>query len=325
MNTWEISDNLTFNVNLKLAHRELAKQLSEQKLTPTKAKQFYYNILAVCAVKDYLELLGYETNWNNSDFNNPVMTTFADVVDLEVKNHGKLECRAVFYDENIQIPEDTWSNRIGYMFVHIDESLREAEILGFTSSVEETEGVISLNQLRSLEDFPEYLSQKEQLIIVKPNIGESIQEGIVKLGKWLEETQEYIEKEWQNAEELLKRQPQNISYMTRNSSETINKAKLIDLKMNLASHPVMLLMTVTPKSQDKIKIRARLCPISGENHLPLGIKLEILSELDKVLKEVKAESRDYFVQLPEFTGESGDKFKLRITLNNASLTEEFMV
>ncbi|MEL6458586.1 MAG: DUF1822 family protein [Cyanobacteria bacterium J06621_15] len=325
MNTWEISDNLTFTVNLKLAHRELAKKLSEQKLTPAKAKQFYYNILAVCAVKDYLELLGYETNWDNSDFNNPVMTTFTNVVDLEVKNHGKLECRAVFSDENIQIPEDTWSNRIGYMFVHIDESLREAEILGFTSSVEETEGVISLNQLRSLEDFPEYLSQKEQLVIVKQNVGESIQEGIVKLGKWLEETKEYIEKEWQNAEELLKRQPQNISYMTRNSSETINKAKLIDLKINLASHPVMLLMTVTPKSQDKLKIRARLCPISGENHLPLGIKLEILSELDKVLKEVKADKRDYFVQLPEFTGESGDKFKLRITLKNASLTEEFMV
>ena len=233
MNTWEISDNLTFTVNLKLAHRELAKQLSEQKLTPTKAKQFYYNILAVCAVKDYLELLGYETNWDNSDFNNPVMTTFTDVADLEVKNHGKLECRAVFSDENIQIPEDTWSNRIGYIFVHIDESLREAEILGFISSVEETEGVISLNQLRSLEDFPEYLSQKEQLVIVKENVGESIQEGIVKLGKWLEETKEYIEKEWQNAEELLKRQPQNISYMTRNSSETINKAKLIEnLKIN---------------------------------------------------------------------------------------------
>ena len=325
MNTWEISDNLTFTVNLKLTHRELAKQLSEQKLTPVKAKQFYYNILAVCAVKDYLEVLGYETNWDNSDFNNPVMTTFADVADLEVKNHGKLECRAVFSDENIPIPEDAWSNRIGYMFVHIDESLREAEILGFTSSVEETEGVISLSKLRSLEDFPEYLSQKEQLVIVKQNVGKSIQEGIVKLGKWLEETKEYIEKEWQNAEELLKRQPQNISYMTRNSSETINKAKLIDLKMNLASHPVMLLMTVTPKSQDKLKIRARLCPISGENHLPLGIKLEILSELDKVLKEVKADKRDYFVQLPEFTGESGDKFKLRITLKDASLTEEFMV
>lgn len=325
MNTWKITENLTFTVNLKLAHRELAKQLSEEKLTRNKAKEFYYNILAVCAVKDYLELLGYETDWNNSDFNHPVMTTFADVADLEIKNHGKLECRAVFSDENIQIPEDAWSNRIGYMFVSIDESLQEAEILGFIPSVEETEGVISLNKLRSLSDFPEYLSQKEQLVIVKQNVGESIQAGIVKLGKWLEETKEYMEKEWQNAEELLMRQPQNLSYMTRNSSDAINKVKLIDLKMNLASHSVMLLMTVTPQSEDKLKINARLCPVSEEKHLPLGIKLEILSELDKALKEVKAESRDYFIQLPEFTGESGDKFKLRITLSDASLTEEFII
>jgi hypothetical protein len=325
MNTWEITENLTFTVNLKLAHRELAKQLSEEKLTRNKAKEFYYNILAVCAVKDYLEFLGYETDWNNSDFNHPVMTTFADVADLEIKNHGKLECRAVFSDENIQIPEDAWSNRIGYMFVYIDESLREAEILGFIPSVEETEGVISLKKLRSLSDFPEYLSQKEQLVIVKQNVGESIQAGIVKLGKWLEETKEYMEKEWQNAEELLMRQPQNLSYMTRNSSDAINKVKLIDLKMNLASHSVMLLMTVTPQSEDKLKISARLCPVSEEKHLPLGIKLEILSELDKALKEVKAESRDYFIQLPEFTGESGDKFKLRITLSDASLTEEFII
>ena len=257
MNTWEVSDNLTFTVNLKSTHRELAKQLSEEKLTPAKAKEFYNHILAVCAVKDYLELLGYETDWDNSDFNNHVMTTFADIVDLEIKNHGKLECRAVFSDENIQIPEDAWSNRIGYMFVHIDESLREAEILGFVPSVEETEGVISLNQLCSLSDFPEYLSQKEQLVIVKQNVGESIQVGIVKLGQWLEEGKEYIEKEWQNAEELLMRQPQNISYMARNSSDAINKVKLIDLKMNVASHSVKLLMTVTTQSEEKFKIRAR--------------------------------------------------------------------
>lgn len=325
MNTWELTENLIFTVNLKSAHREIAKRLSEQKLTPVKAKEFYYNVLAVCAIKDYLEVLGYETDWNNSDFNNPVMTTFADVVDLEVKNHGKLECRAVFYNDDIQIPENAWSNRIGYIFVYINESLQEAEILGFASSVEETEGVVNLNQLRSLEDFPEYLSQKEQLGVVKRNLGESIKEGVVILRNWLEEFQDNLEREWQNAEELLNRQPQNLSYMTRNSSECINKAKLINLKMNLASQAVMLLMTVTPQSEDKLKIRARLCPISGENHLPLGIKLEILSELDKVLKEVKAESRDYFVQLPEFTGESGDKFKLRITLKDASLTEEFIV
>ena len=325
MNTWELTENFIFTVNLKSTHREIAKQLSKQKLTPNKAKEFYYNILAICAVKDYLELLGYETDWHNSDVNNPVMTTFADVVDLEVKNHGKLECRAVFSNDDIQIREDAITKRNGYIFVYINESLQEADILGFISSVEETEGVVNLSKLRSLSDFPEYLSQKEQSVIIQQNVSQSIKQGVVTIGKWLEETKENIGWGWRSAEDLLMRQPQNLSYMTRNSSDAINKVKLIDLKMNVASHSVMLLMTVTPQSEEKLKIRARLCPVSEDKHLPLGIKLEILSELDKALKEVKAESRDYFIQLPEFTGESGDKFKLRITLSDASLTEEFIV
>ena len=103
--------------------------MSKKKLTPAKAKEFYYHVLAICAVKDYLEVLGYETDWHHSDFNKPVMSTFADVADLEVKNYGKLECRAVFSEGEIQIPEDVWSNRIGYVFVQIDETFREPTLL----------------------------------------------------------------------------------------------------------------------------------------------------------------------------------------------------
>ncbi|BAZ13408.1 hypothetical protein NIES4071_52470 [Calothrix sp. NIES-4071] len=324
MNIWEITENFIFTVNLKAAHREIAKQLSQQKLTSAKAKQDFYNVLAICAVKDYLEVLGYEVDWNNSDFNNSAISTFADVADLEVKNYGKLECRAVFSSDNIYVPEDAWANRIGYVFVYVDESHQEANILGFVPSVEEIEGVVSLNKLRSLEDFPEYLSQKKHYKIVEKSFG-AIKEGAVILGQWLKEVKESIEQEWQNAEDLLMRQPQNLSYMTRNNSEAINKAKLIDLKMKLASQGVMLLMTVTSQPKEKLKIRARVCPVPGEKHLPAGLKLEILSQSKEPLKEVISQSRDYFIQLPEFTGEPGDKFMLRITLGDASLTEEFIV
>jgi hypothetical protein len=323
MSIWELTDRLTFTIPLKVSHQRIAKELSQNKLTLERARDFYYNVLAICAVKDYLELFDYETDWDSSDFHDPVMSTFADVADLELKNHGKLECRAVFSDEEIYISPDAWSNRIGYVFVSIDESQREQHIIGFVPSVEETEGVVSLSQLRSLDDFPEYLSQKEQIEVVKQSIGESIKKRMVILREWFDKTQSTIEREWQNAEGLLMRQPQNLSYMTRNSS--INKAKLIDLRMNLANQKVMLLMTVTPESEEKLKIRARLCPVTEEMYLPPNLELKILSELDEPLKEVKSESKDSFIQLPEFTGESGDKFKLRITLGDASVTENFTV
>ncbi|WP_414550758.1 DUF1822 family protein [Anabaena sp. CCY 0017] len=325
MNTWELTENLIFTVNLKSSHRKMAKELSKKKLTLVKAKEFYHHVLAICAVKDYLEALGYETDWNDSDFHHPVMSTFADVADLEIKHHGKLECRAVFSDGDIQVSEDAWSNRIGYVFVHIDETFSEANILGFVSSVAETAGIVSRDKLHSLEDFPEYLSQKEKSQIIGEAFSESIQAGVVILSQWLKQTTENIEREWQNAEDLLMRQPHNLSYMTRNTSETINKAKLINLKINLASQSIILLLTVIPQSAEKLKIRARLCPVLEEKYLPLGLKLEILSQLEEPLKEVQSELRDYFIQLPEFTGELGDKFKLRITFGDASLTEDFMV
>lgn len=324
MKTWELTENLLFTIELKSSYREIAKKMSQKKLTFVKAKEFYHHILAWCAVKEYLEIFGYETDGNHSNLHNPVMSTFADIVDLEIKNYGKLECRAVLENQQIYIPDDAWSNRIGYVFVSIDKSSQTAMILGFVSSVAETQGIVDLNQLRSLEEFPEYLHAKQQSTTVK-NLSESITNKVVILSQWLRQTTGNIAEVWQNAEDLLMRQPQNLSYMTRNSSASINKTKLIDLKMNLASQSVMLLMTVTPQPEEKLKIRARLCPVIGEKYLPSGLTLEILSQLEEPLKVVKAELRDYFIQLPEFTGESGDKFKLRITCGDASLTEEFMV
>ncbi len=325
MNIEAITDNLTFPIDLTFSHQEVAKNLSQKKLNSNQAKEFYYNILAVCVVKDYLELLGYETDWDSSDFHDPVMSSFANVADLEVKNHGKLECRAISSDEDIYVPPDAWQNRIGYVFVYINESQRQQHIIGFVPSVEETEGVVSFEQLRSLEDFPEYLSQQEQYEVTTQSLSETIEEKVVVLGQWFKDTKASLQQGWQDAEELLLRQPQNLSYMPRNSTGTIDKAKLIDLKINLANRGVMLMITITPQSGEKLKIRARLYPASGQKHLPLSLKLEILSEAEKPLKEVKSEWRDYFIQLPEFTCSPGDKFKLRISLGMASLTEEFIV
>jgi hypothetical protein len=321
MTTWELTERFIYTVPLKASHRRIAQQLSENKLTATQARNFYNNILAVCAVKDYLEMLGYETDWENSDFLNPAMATFADVADLELKNYGKLECRAVLSDRDIQVPADAWQNRIGYIFVGMDESQQEQHILGYLPSVAETEGVVSLARLHSLDELPEYLSLKEQPEVARQNISESVRSQVIIIKNWLRKTQSAIEQEWQNAEDLLARQPQHLSYR----ASDISKAKLIDLRMNLASQKVMLLMTVNPSSEEELQIRTRLCPIPEETHLPANLKLEILSELDEPLKEVRSQAKDVFIQLPEFTGEAGEKFKLKISLNGAEVTEEFIV
>ena len=325
MNTWELTERFIYTVPLKASHRRIAQQLSQNKLTATQARNFYHNVLAVCAVKDYLEMLGYETNWENSDFLNPAMATFANVADLELKNYGKLECRAVLSEKDLQVPADSWQNRIGYIFVAMDESQQEQHILGYLPSVVEAEGVISLDRLYSLDEFPQYLSQKAQSQSVVENISETIRATAYKLGEWLDEL---AERGYRNAEELLMGQNQNLSYAVRASSETadsesVDRAKLVNIETSVGEQQVILLLALTLESETEISVLIRLHPVGSEAYLPANTKLELLSDSDEVLDVNATDSDNYLIQLDEFVFEPEEKFKVRITLDNTTWIDEF--
>ncbi|NEN98401.1 MAG: DUF1822 family protein, partial [Moorea sp. SIO3I7] len=169
----QLTESLTFTVPLSGEAHRIAKKFCKRQLTLQKAKQVYHNTLAVHAVDFYLGCLGWETNLNQSDSYDPVMQAFTDVADLEVKNHGKLECRALLSEAEVcHVPADVWEDRIGYVVVHLNESLTQATILGFTPSVADNKGNLPVSELRSLTEFPEYLTSKK----------------IVNLSQWLQGT-----------------------------------------------------------------------------------------------------------------------------------------
>ncbi len=150
----------TFTIPLSFEAHSLAQQMRCQQSNPQKSKQVYLNTLAVYAVGFYLRCLGIETDATQSDSRNLTYLKFMDVADLWVKDVGKLECRPVLPGSTtLQIPAEAWSDRIGYIAVEMSQSLKQATLLGFTdTAVVET----SLNQLRSMADFLEYLHQIQQ-------------------------------------------------------------------------------------------------------------------------------------------------------------------
>ena len=77
------------------AANRIAWQFSQQQPTSQKAEQVRLNTLAVCAVRDYLEMMGVPVNWNECDSWNPFMRACVDAADLEVLGLGRLECRAI--------------------------------------------------------------------------------------------------------------------------------------------------------------------------------------------------------------------------------------
>ena len=71
-------------------------------------------------------------------------------------------------------------------------------------------------------------------------------------------------------------------------------------------------------------IRIQLHPINNE-HLPLNIKLVLLSESAEVIQEVQSRFQDNYVQLKLFEGEIGECFSIQVILDSYQVTELFII
>ncbi|GAB1544732.1 hypothetical protein NUACC21_74080 [Scytonema sp. NUACC21] len=154
----------SFPVMLSFEAHSLAQEYSKQHQQLEKAKQVYLNTLAVYAVNYYFQIIAVETDYDKSDSYNSLNRKLRDVADLYVKDLGKFECRPVLPNaEVLEVPPEAWEGRIGYIAVQLEPSLKEAKLIGFTPEVASKQGIVPLSALRSLEEFPNYLSQKQEV------------------------------------------------------------------------------------------------------------------------------------------------------------------
>lgn len=310
---------LTFRVPLSLEAHQIAQQLSEAQFTPGKVQQVYHNVLAVHAVNFYVQCMGLDTDLQESDSHDKVMSTFTDVADLEVKDYGKLECRPVLSDAEVcYVPADVWSDRIGYIVVHLNESLQQATILGFAATVAEKKGILYINKLQTLADFPEYISQINPI----KRLIDSVEKRVVNLSNWL---QNIFEADWQPIEALGIRF-NDLSPVLRNFEDSsMERIKLLDLGVQIKHQSLVLLVGLKPEDDNKVGIRVQLRPSLGEDYLPPNINLALLSSSGETKQEVESITGDNYIQLKRWKSKPGTKFTIKITLNDLSLTEDFLV
>lgn len=317
------------------AARRSAQQFADQQPSPQKAEQVYHNTLAVYVVNHYLQLMGIDTDLEASDSWNSVVRLCVDTSDLEVVGVGRLECRSVRSPESTcRIPPEC-QDRIGYMVVQIDQSLREATLLGFAQTVLRDE--LPLSQLRPLEDFLEYLSQLQ-----KSTAAQSITRSktLVNLGQWL---RNLSATGWQTVETLLGvtetdlalsfRSADNFRRLDSDPSETgVRLAKLIDLGIQLAGQPVALVVELRPEvdplrltpDRPKTGIRLQVHPTGHQTFLPPNLQLVVLDESAAIFLEARARNADNYIQL-QFSGEPGEHFSVKVALDNQSVVEDFVI
>jgi len=126
------TDYQTMNIPIPIEAHNYAQKFASQQSNREKKSQVYLNTLVVYAVDNFLKVMDIKTDLEASDSWNPVIRSYQNVADLVIPNLGKLECRFVLPEQDeIELPPEVLEDRIGYVFIRLEESLQSGEILGF--------------------------------------------------------------------------------------------------------------------------------------------------------------------------------------------------
>jgi hypothetical protein len=140
-------------------------------------------------------------------------------------------------------------------------------------------------------------------------------EAVNYLGQWFENR---FETGWQTIHQYIA--PHLIGAFMINQ---VKRAKLLDLTVELLNYQVALMITLG-KTEDSTTVQASVYPTGEQTALPPNLKLSILTQTDEVFKEVTSRSDDEFIRY-KFDADSGDRFKVRVTLGSSSVTEMFQI
>ena len=321
------TDSLSFTVTLASDAHRLAKKFCYQHRDAQKVKQVYLNTLTVYAVNYYCQCLGIETNWEASDSWNLALQALMNVADLQVEHCGTLECCPIVSDDQVNhIFPEVQEDRIGFVLVQLNEALTKATLLGFSPTVEN--GVLLVDQLRSLDDLADYLSHS---IESQPSVN---------LRNWF---QNVFEGGWQTLEMLLAMNSLGLSPGYRSdhepdannvsqASESIKGAKFIHLGDTSSateaegreSCTVEFLVFLVPQQDDRTRIMLQVHPTEHHSYLPKGLRLQILSEAGEMLQEVEAGSTNDYIQ-KQLIARDGERFGVRIVLGEVTWLENFVI
>jgi hypothetical protein len=323
--------------------RQQAFEFARQQITPEKREQVYKNTLAVLLTRNYLNILGVQSNLFES-YSWGIITQFlANIADLYIPEvNGRLECRPIDKDAPFcLVPEETWSDRIGFVGVQFNEDYTEGTLLGFVPEVSKER--LPLKDFRSLEDLIDRLSE----LPVLP-------EPLVDLSRWLEGV---LDGGWQILEDSLlpRRDPawnfRSSGMSNRTVAELINTIQTtqdeeerwdaveslwrqepdnvhcgiwaIDLGIQIGGYSVSLVVAVLETLEHKRAIFLRVYPGETQRFLPEGLMLVGLDDQDNQLFGVPARSESLEIRY-RFSADEGDRFSVKIALGDASLTKSFV-
>lgn len=302
-----------------------------------KKEQVYFNTLAVCAVKDYMEMMDIPTDLNASDSWNPAMRLYTDAADLKLTELGHLECRPLksgksrnFCNIPLEIPDD----RIGLVAVEIDTIRQEATLLGFRETA--TAGELAIDELQSIDklllhlDCLERRKQPAQLrqwlhnifeagwqsvgeiLVVKEPSFAFRSSAIVARGKTIHLTADISETV-----------PTTISETTPATAPSFRGIATLDSSVRETTQSVALLVAIEPITDAEINVKVQVHPGTGADSLPLHLTLKVIDGEGMTVMEACAGKGNGCMTL-EFAADRGERFSVVVKLKEVCIAEHFV-
>lgn len=293
-----------FTVSLTLEPHHQAEQFRKHQSSPQKAKQVYLNTLALYATRFYLECLGYEPDLAASDGLNPMQQLLLGTAALAIKDYGQLECLPVVgAATDVAIAPELHQDRIGYVAVHLDDSLRTATLLGFVTQAAER---VALHQLQPMATLPDLLS---------PTLLQQASEQITQLSRWL---QDLADESWQALDDFVN--PRALAFRSQTLEENIiGRSKRISLN----GQDITLAVGLLPLDNGQTEVQVQVYATQAQTYLPAQLKLSVLDADNQEVMQAEARSTEA-IQL-KFSGAPGEEFSLKLTLQDTSFAERFVL
>jgi Protein of unknown function (DUF1822) len=289
-------------INSTFLKIDLPKHLFANTSSLKDDRQVYLNSLALYAADWYLKCLQFETQ--HEDQSDWWMQYLSKSAALEVAGIGKLECIPVVGDAaTITLSPDLKDDRVGYLFVKLNESLTSAEIMGFMPKYSET---VRLDRLESTDKLIDYLCDLElepKPIITSPSPidllegwGLGIFNGIWKAIDELSLTPAYRSRR---------------SLLSLKSTGGGGRIKL----GNLPESPTVI-VTIEYQQVDDVNFNLylQIYPESPELTLPIDLKFSAVSdgiEIDSIYTKADNVSGEIVLE----NGKKGESFNLEVEFN----------
>lgn len=288
------------------AMRDMAHEFSLEKVQTKRAFKIYLNTLSVNLIQRYLTYSNIESYFHKSDLFKPEIRAVFEPADLIVANFGKVECRWLIENQTeVHIPPEAQNNRRGCFILRIEQSLKQAEVVGFYAAIDNIlPEIISLTQLQPIETFI--------------NLWQVVQPQPINLNQWLHHG---FEPSWQALEDItISKTP-----LSAFCNSAISRAKILNFGM-----PLVLAIALQSESESRLQIQIELFPhqpTKRDNNLnsvfSQPLYLTILTATGEVFRCLNAQLGHNIIQY-EFVATRGEEFSLKVESPQTTFIEHFI-